>query len=267
MKKIKERLDKLLPEFFPSVAETRNKAQALIMAGKVRVNGQVVSKAGTMVDREADITLDEIFTWAGRGAKKLLGAFEKFNINVENKICVDFGASTGGFTDVLLSYGAKKVYAVDVGYGQLIWRLANDPRVVVMDRTNARYLTRENFPDVIDFASCDVSFISLKLILPVIDDVLSPSAQAVVLIKPQFEAGRGKVSDGVVKDKKIHAEVLENILTFVREHTKFFAAGLARSPIKGAEGNTEFLCLLTRNENNFNFDVDDILNSDNENKE
>lgn len=244
MKKIKERLDKLLPEL--GLVDTRNKAQALIMEGKVRVNGQVVTKAGAMFEKDADITLDEIPKWAGRGAKKLLKAFEVFNLNVENKICADFGASTGGFTDVLLANNAKKVYAIDVGYGQLIWRLASDKRVVVMDRTNARYLTRENFPDVIEFASCDVSFISLKLILPVIDDILSPDGEAVVLIKPQFEAGRGKISNGVVKDEKIHAEVIEDITTFIRENTDFFIAGLTQSPIKGMEGNTEFLCYLVK---------------------
>ena len=169
MKKIKERLDKLLPEL--GLVDTRNKAQALIMAGKVRVNGQVITKAGAMFEKDADITLDEVSHWAGRGAKKLLRAFEVFNLNVNEKICADFGASTGGFTDVLLANGAKKVYAIDVGYGQLIWRLASDTRVIVMDRTNARYLTRSDFPDIIDFASCDVSFISLKLILPVIDEI------------------------------------------------------------------------------------------------
>ena len=255
MKKIKERLDKLLPEL--GLVDTRNKAQALIMAGKVRVNDQVITKAGAMFERTPDlkITLDEISKWAGRGAKKLLRAFEVFNLDVKNKICADFGASTGGFTDVLLEYGAKKVYAIDVGYGQLIWRLASDSRVIVMDRTNARYLTRANFPDEINFASCDVSFISLKLILPVIDEILSSDGEAVVLIKPQFEAGREKISDGVVKDKKIHAEVLESIVSFIENETKFFIAGLTHSPIRGMEGNTEFLCYLTRSEN-LNFKID-----------
>jgi len=271
MKKIKERLDKLLPEL--GLADTRNKAQALIMAGKVRVNDQVITKAGAMFERtpELNITLDEIPKWAGRGAKKLLRAFEVFNLDVKNKICADFGASTGGFTDVLLENGAKKVYAIDVGYGQLIWRLANDSRVVVMDRTNARYLTRENFSDKINFASCDVSFISLKLILPVIDKILDPKGQAVVLIKPQFEAGREKISNsnGVVKDKKIHAEVLENMINFIRSETKFFIAGLTHSPIRGAEGNTEFLCYLTHEEINFNlnFNINDIVDKAHENFE
>ena len=229
------------------------------MAGKVRVNGQVITKAGAMFEKDADITLDEVSQWAGRGAKKLLRAFEVFNLNVNEKICADFGASTGGFTDVLLANGAKKVYAVDVGYGQLIWRLASDPRVVVMDRTNARYLTRCDFPDIIDFASCDVSFISLKLILPVIDEILSPSGEAVVLIKPQFEAGREKISGGIVKDKNIHAEVIDSIINFIKESTKFFITGLTYSPIKGTEGNIEFLCRLTHNETELNFNINDIV--------
>ena len=254
--KIKERLDKLLPEL--GLVETRNKAQALIMAGKVRVNGQVVTKSGSMFERDANITLDEVSQWAGRGAKKLLRAFEVFDIDINGKICADFGASTGGFTDVMLSKGAEKVYAIDVGYGQLIWRLASDSRVVVMDRTNARYLTRENFSDVIDFAGCDVSFISLKLILPVIDEVVKD--EAVVLIKPQFEAGREKISNGVIKDKAIHIEVLENILSFINDETKFSVSGLTFSPIRGAEGNTEFLCHVKHAEKKLNFDVNDIVN-------
>ncbi|MBQ6113215.1 MAG: TlyA family RNA methyltransferase, partial [Synergistaceae bacterium] len=183
--KNKERLDRLLPEL--GLTDTRNKAQALIMAGKVRVNGQVVTKSGAMYERNALITLDDSHQWASRGAQKLLRAFEVFPISVDGKVCADFGASTGGFTDVLLSKGAAKVYAVDVGYGQMIWRLLNDKRVIVMDRTNARYLTRSNFPERISFAGCDVSFISLRLILPVLDEVVDD--EAVVLIKPQFEAG------------------------------------------------------------------------------
>ena len=257
--KNKERLDKLLPEL--GLVDTRNKAQALIMSGKVRVNGQVITKAGAMFSRDEAITLDEVSQWASRGAKKLLRAFEVFDdLSVRNKICADFGASTGGFTDVLLANGAAKVYAIDVGYGQLIWRLASDPRVIVMDRTNARYLTSENFGDSIDFASCDVSFISLRLILPVIDDVVnSENGSAVVLIKPQFEAGRDKISKGVVRDRKIHSEVLEDIINFIENNTKFFIHGLTHSPITGPEGNIEFLCYLTREENNFIPDVNNIL--------
>ena len=254
--KNKQRLDKLLPEL--GLVDTRNKAQALIMAGKVRVNGQVVTKSGTMYDPDAAITLDEVPKWAGRGAHKLLRAFEVFNLNITGKVCADFGASTGGFTDVMLENGARKVYAIDVGYGQLIWRLANDSRVVVMDRTNARYLTRENFPDVIEFAGCDVSFISLKLIIPVLDEVVVNDA--VVLIKPQFEAGREKISHGVIKNKAIHVEVLENVTEFINTNTNFHIAGLTYSPITGAEGNIEFLCYISHNQESINFNVNDIVN-------
>lgn len=253
--KHKERLDKLLPEL--GLAETRTKAQALIMAGKVRVNNQVITKSGAMYERGVNITVDDVPKWAGRGALKLLRAFEVFNLNVDGKICADFGASTGGFTDVLLSNGAKRVYAVDVGYGQLIWRLASDSRVVVMDRTNARYLTRENFPERINFAGCDVSFISLRLILPVLDDVVED--EAVVLIKPQFEAGREKISRGVVKDKAIHVEVVEKILSFIRGETNFHVTGLTYSPIRGPEGNIEFLCRVSHEESDNNFSVGDIV--------
>lgn len=255
--KNKERLDKLLPEL--GLAETRNKAQALIMSGKVRVNGQVVTKAGAMYERGVNITLDEVSRWAGRGAKKLLKAFEVFNLSAENKTCADFGASTGGFTDVLLSKGAKRVYAIDVGYGQMIWRLASDSRVVVMDRTNARYLTKNDFPEQIELAVCDVSFISLKLILPVLDDVLDSEGEAVVLIKPQFEAGREKISNGVIRDMNIHVEVLEEMIKFIRERTKFFVLGLTHSPIKGTEGNTEFLCHIMHRESAYNPDINDIV--------
>lgn len=259
--KTKERLDKLLPEL--GLVETRTKAQALIMAGKVRVDGQTVTKSGAMYERGVNITVDDSTKWAGRGALKLLRAFEVFGLNVDGRICADFGASTGGFTDVMLSHGARKVYAVDVGYGQLLWRLASDSRVVVMDRTNARYLGRENFPDRIEFAACDVSFISLRLILPVLDDVAD--GEAVVLIKPQFEAGREKISRGVVKDKAIHVEVVEGILSFIREETRFNVAGLTYSPIRGPEGNIEFLCYVTHGGNDNNFSVGDIVDEAHEN--
>ena len=255
--KNKERLDKLLPEL--GLVETRSKAQALIMSGKVRVNGQVITKAGALYERGVNITLDEVSQWAGRGAKKLLRAFEVFNLNAENKTCADFGASTGGFTDVLLSKGARKVYAIDVGYGQMIWRLASDSRVIVMDRTNARYLTRKNFPEQIELAVCDVSFISLRLILPVIDDILDSHGETVVLIKPQFEAGREKISHGVIRDENIHVEVLEGMMKFIDESTKFYVSGLTHSPIRGTEGNTEFLCYLTHSENAYKPDINVIV--------
>lgn len=253
----RERLDKLLPEL--GLVDTRAKAQALIMAGNVRVDGRVITKAGTMFTHEANITVEGVSQWAGRGAQKLLRAFEVFPVDVKGRVCADFGASTGGFTDVLLANGAQRVYAIDVGYGQLIWRLASDSRVVVMDRTNARYLSRTDFPERVDFASCDVSFISLRLILPVIDDVVKDDA--VVLIKPQFEAGRERISKGVVRDKAIHADVLEGITSFIHEHTAFNIAGLTHSPIRGPEGNIEFLCYLTHSDNADNYSIDDIVNN------
>ena len=253
--KDKERLDKLLPEL--GLTETRTKAQALIMAGNVRVNGQVVTKSGALFSREAAITVEGVKQWAGRGAQKLLRAFEVFPVDVNGKVCADFGASTGGFTDVLLSKGAGRVYAVDVGYGQLLWRLASDERVVVMDRTNARYLTPEDFPERIEFASCDVSFISLRLILPVMDECVKD--EAVVLIKPQFEAGRERISKGVVRDKAVHVEVLESMTRFIRENTGFSVAGLTYSPIRGPEGNIEFLCYLTHSDTPVNYDINAIV--------
>lgn len=254
--KDKERLDKLLPEL--GLTDTRTKAQALIMAGNVRVNGQVITKSGALFSRGAAITVEGVSQWAGRGAQKLLRAFEVFPLDVKGKVCADFGASTGGFTDVLLANGAGRVYAIDVGYGQLIWRLASDSRVVVMDRTNARYLTRSDFPERIEFASCDVSFISLRLILPVIDDVVK--GEAIVLIKPQFEAGRDRISKGVVRDKAVHVQVLDEVLSFIRERTKFSVAGLTYSPIRGPEGNIEFLCYLTHSDTPHKFSIDDIVN-------
>ena len=243
-------MDKLLPEL--GLTETRNKAQALIMAGKVRVNGQVITKSGTMYEHGVNITVDDSPQWAGRGALKLLRAFDVWGLDVTGKVCADFGASTGGFTDVMLAKGARKVYAVDVGYGQLIWRLATDSRVIVMDRTNARYLTHDDFPDRIEFAGCDVSFISLKLILPVLDDVAD---EAVVLIKPQFEAGRDRISRGVIRDRAIHAEVIGEILGFIRDSTGFRVKGLTYSPIKGQEGNIEFLCCVSHEGDDENFRI------------
>lgn len=242
----KERLDKLLTD--RGMAETRSRAAALIMMNKVRVAGQVVNKAGTPVALDAEISVDDEKIWASRGAYKLLGAFESFPISVKDKICADIGASTGGFTDVLLNNGAAKVYAVDVGYGQLAWRLASDQRVVVMDRTNARELVKDNFDEPIDFVTCDASFISLRLLLPAIDGFLKPDGECVVLIKPQFEAGRERMSGtkGVVRDPAVHEAVIREITDFIINETSLSVSGLAESPIKGPEGNKEFLCWLTR---------------------
>jgi 23S rRNA (cytidine1920-2'-O)/16S rRNA (cytidine1409-2'-O)-methyltransferase len=185
--------------------------------------------------------------WAGRGAHKLLRALEVFELDVSGRVCVDIGASTGGFTEVLLDAGAKKVYAVDVGYGQLLTRLATDSRVVVMDRTNARTLTPDKFIEEIQVAVCDASFISLRLLLPAIDYVLSAIGEAIVLIKPQFEAGRERLGrGGVVRDPVIHIAVLREVLEFAARETGLSPVGLSWSPILGPEGNIEFLCHLNR---------------------
>ena len=180
---------------------------------------------------------------------------------MEGKICADIGASTGGFTDVLLSKGAAKVYAVDVGYGQLLWRLASDPRVVVMDRTNARNLTKDDFDEPIGFTSCDASFISLRLIIPAIDAFLAQDGEAVVLIKPQFEAGRERMSGtkGVIRDPELHAVVLREVTDFIINETGLFVSGIAPSPIRGPEGNIEFLCWLTREDRGFAFEPEEIV--------
>ncbi|GHS95519.1 TlyA family rRNA (cytidine-2'-O)-methyltransferase [Synergistales bacterium] len=235
------------------------------MAGRVKVPNLTSLKAGTLVPADCSVFVDEAQQWVSRGAFKLLKALDIFSLSVSDRVCVDIGASTGGFTDVLLDAGAKKVYAVDVGYGQLNWKLASDPRVVVMDRTNARYLTSEMFDDVLEVAVCDASFISLRLILPAIDGLLSSkrSADAVVLIKPQFEAGRERVGKGVVRDASVHADVLREITRFIKDETDLEAAALSWSPIKGPEGNIEFLCHLRKNNNKMSeakeIDVDSLV--------
>ena len=259
----KERLDKLMVD--RGLVETRNRAQALIMAGKVHVMGLSLNlKAGTPVPLDAEISVDEGPRWASRGAHKLLGAFEAFpSLSAEGRVCADLGASTGGFTDVLLAHGARKVYAVDVGYGQLVWRLASDSRVVVRDRTNARTLTAEDFEEPVELAVCDASFISLRLILPAIDGFLAPEGEAVVLVKPQFEAGRTRMSGtkGVVRDPALHAVVLREVTDFIREETALHVSGLAWSPILGPEGNLEFLCHLTRDDRGFAFSVEETVSA------
>ena len=244
---MKKRLDVLLVE--KGLVESRQKAQALIMAGQVYVKGQKVDKAGAPTDPEAPLEVrGEGLRYVSRGGLKLEKAMALWPISLENAVCGDIGASTGGFTDCMLQNGASKVYAVDVGYGQLAWKLRSDPRVVCLERTNARYLTGEQIPDPLDFASVDVSFISLNLILPALRGVMKPSAQAVCLIKPQFEAGREKVGKkGVVRDRGVHLEVLEHFL----DHAKaagFGVLGLTFSPIRGPEGNIEYLGWLSGEE-------------------
>lgn len=246
MTRSKERLDKLLVE--RGLAPTRAKAQALIMAGLVRVNGSPADKAGQQVPVDLDLTvIGQEDEWVSRGAKKLIKALDVFGINPAGLVCLDVGASTGGFTEVLLSRDASRVYAVDVGYGQLAWKIRTDPRVVVMERTNARYLSRESFPTPIDLIVVDASFISLRLLLPPLLDILKPDGEMAVLVKPQFEAGKERIGKGgVVRSPEIHREVLEEFIDYVRGLPGISLAGLTWSPIKGPSGNIEFLAHLSR---------------------
>ena len=244
---MKKRLDVLLVEkgFF----ESREKAKAVIMSGCVYVNNQKADKAGANFDENAAVEVrDNRMRYVSRGGYKLEKAMEVFPITLDGKITMDIGASTGGFTDCMLQNGARKVYAVDVGYGQLAWKLRNDERVVNLERTNMRYVTHEQVPEDIDFFSVDVAFISLKLILPAARGVCAENAQAVCLIKPQFEAGRENVGkNGVVRDKKVHISVTEDIIAFCLENG-FSVLGLDYSPIKGPQGNIEYLLYIQRSD-------------------
>lgn len=236
--------------FEQGYAPSREKAKALIMAGIVYVNNQKVDKAGFEL-KEGDVleVRGKTLQYVSRGGLKLEKAMQEFPITLEGKICMDVGASTGGFTDCMLQNGAVKVYSVDVGYGQLAWKLRIDERVVNLERTNFRYATREQIPDEIDFASVDVSFISLKHILPNLNTLLAPDGQAVCLIKPQFEAGKEKVGKkGVVRDLNVHLEVVENVINLAVENG-FSVMGLQFSPIKGPEGNIEYLIYLNKSAN------------------
>ena len=241
MKKI--RLDQLLVD--KGYAQSRERAKITIMEGNVFVDGQRVDKPGTAVDPEKPLEVRGAqLAYVSRGGLKLEKALEVFPVDPAGKTCIDCGASTGGFTDLLLQRGAAKVYAVDVGYGQLDWKLRSDERVVCMERTNARYLDRDQIPDELDFASIDVSFISLKLILPAVHRVLKEGGHVACLIKPQFEAGREKVGKkGVVRDPDVHLEVLENFLTHAKD-SGFTVLDITFSPIRGPEGNIEYLGYL-----------------------
>lgn len=237
----KERLDVLLVE--RGSADSRESARRLIMAGEVRVNGQVVSKPGQRVSIDAPISLRAAPRFVSRGGEKLDAALGVFGMRVDGLVCADVGASTGGFTDCLLQRGAHKVYAIDVGYGQLDYRLRGDSRVVVMERVNARYL--ESLPEKVSFVCLDASFIPLKLLLPAVIGWLPERAEVIPLIKPQFEAGKADVGkNGVVRSPEVHARVLYEVLSFARE-MGFGVRGLVRSPLKGPAGNTEFLAWLT----------------------
>ena len=241
----KVRLDVLLVD--RALAESRQKAQATIMCGLVFVNGQRVDKPGAAVAEDASVEVrGQALRYVSRGGLKLEKAMAIWPIDLHGAVCMDVGASTGGFTDCMLQNGAAKVYAVDVGYGQLAWKLRSDGRVVCLERTNARYLSREQVPEEPDFASVDVSFISLKLILPAIAGVLRDGGSVAALIKPQFEAGREKVGKkGVVRDPAVHAEVLEHFLDHARE-SGFTVLDLSYSPVRGPEGNIEYLGYLVK---------------------
>ena len=243
----KTRLDVLLVE--RGLMESRPKAQTTIMSGLVFVKGQRVDKPGTAVPNDAEIEVrGSALKYVSRGGLKLEKAMATFPIDLTGAICGDIGASTGGFTDCMLQNGAVKVYSVDVGYGQLAWKLREDPRVVCMERTNARYLTHEQVPDELDFASVDVSFISLKLILPALCGLLKEKGHVACLVKPQFEAGKEKVGKkGVVRDPAVHLEVLENFLVHAKE-SGFTVLGLTYSPIRGPEGNIEYLGFIEKGE-------------------
>lgn len=251
----KIRLDVLLVE--KGLADSRAKAQALIMAGQVRIAGQVALKPATPVEPDSSLTVDSGPRFVSRGGGKLEGALKAFSIDVTGWVCVDVGASTGGFTDCLLQHGAAKVYAIDVGKGILHWKLRNDPRVVVMEETNARFV--ESLPEKIDFVTVDASFISLKVLLPVIRKWIMPSSLTplpqgegtiLALIKPQFEAGRKEVSrgDGVIRDPQIHRRILLEVLNFAKDEG-FGLRGLVKSSLLGPKGNAEFLVWLDLNPN------------------
>jgi len=242
--KIKKRLDVLLTE--QGYADSRAKAQAIIMAGQVYVGGQKADKPGTSYEETVEIEVrGESCPYVSRGGLKLEKALRDFGVKPEGFVCSDSGASTGGFTDCLLQQGASKVFAIDVGYGQLDWKIRSDPRVVVMERTNIRYVTPEDLGEPLDLSVIDVSFISLKIVLPAIQQLLKQDGQVLCLIKPQFEAGREKVGKkGVVRDPQTHKEVLDAFVSLAKD-LNFTILGLTFSPVKGPEGNIEFLGHLT----------------------
>ena len=238
--KVKQRLDLLLVD--RQLAESRAKAQAIIMSGEVYVNGQKADKPGMSYETDVEIEVrGSACPYVSRGGLKLEKALRDFAVDPTGFVCSDSGASTGGFTDCLLQKGAKKVFAIDVGYGQLAWKIRQDPRVVCMERTNIRYVTPEDLGEPLDLSVVDVSFISLKIVLPAIEKLPKPTGQVLCLIKPQFEAGREKVGKkGVVRDPMVHLEVLEDFVALARQ-LEFTICNLTFSPVKGPEGHIEFL--------------------------
>ncbi len=253
----KERLDVLITE--RQLAESRERAKAYIMAGVVFVDGQREDKPGLKIKRKCTIEVREKMKYVSRGGFKLEKAIATFDVSLKDKICMDVGASTGGFTDCMLQNGASKVYSVDVGYGQFAWKLRQDSRVVCMEKTNIRYLTRERVLDEVDFSSIDVSFISLTKVLSPIYDLLSKEADIVALIKPQFEAGREQVEKhGVVRKPKVHEEVIYNVWNY-SESIGLSVKGLDFSPIKGPEGNIEYLIHLKKADEPSELDKDKMI--------
>lgn len=244
----KIRLDSAVFEL--GISESREKAKALIMAGQIYVNGMKAIKPGVTVNSTDKIELKgNTLPYVSRGGLKLEKAMKVFPITLDKKICMDIGASTGGFTDCMLQNGAIKVYSIDVGYGQLAWKLRSDSRVVNLERTNFRYVTHEQIPEDIDFASIDVSFISLKLILPALMPLLKTEGECVCLVKPQFEAGKEKVGKkGVVREKSTHIEVIENVIRYASDNG-FSVLNLDFSPVKGPEGNIEYLLYIKKTDN------------------
>ena len=252
---MKERLDVLLVN--RGLAPSREKAKTMIMEGNVFVNNNREDKAGSTFPDDCNIEIHgKTLQYVSRGGLKLEKAMKHFDITMDGKVCMDIGASTGGFTDCMLQNGAKKVYAVDVGYGQFAWKLRQDPRVVCMEKTNIRYVTPDDIEDRIEFASIDVSFISLTKVLPPVKELLTDDGEIVCLIKPQFEAGREKVGKkGVVRDQKVHVEVVEMIVDFARQ-IGFKTLDLSYSPIKGPEGNIEYLLYITKDQTKENKEFD-----------
>jgi 23S rRNA (cytidine1920-2'-O)/16S rRNA (cytidine1409-2'-O)-methyltransferase len=254
---MKKRLDVYLTE--QGFAPSRERAKAIIMSGCVFVDNQKAEKAGFIVPDGATVEVrGDKLKYVSRGGLKLEKAIEFFNIDLKDSVCIDIGASTGGFTDCMLQNGAAKVYCIDVGYGQLAWRLRTDSRVVNIERKNIRYITNDEVPEVADFISIDVSFISLRLVFPVAYKLLGGSGSIVALVKPQFEAGRDKVGKkGVVRDIETHIEVLENVTNAARE-AGFQLYGITHSPIKGPEGNIEYLMCIGKCEGGRNIDVSEV---------
>ena len=253
----KQRLDAELVS--RGIIQSRERAKAEIMAGKVYVNGQKADKVGELVTPADNIEFrGEQLKYVSRGGLKLEKAMELYGFRLDGKVCMDVGASTGGFTDCMLQSGASKVYSVDVGYGQLAWNLRQSEKVVNLERTNIRYITKEQVPDTVDFVSIDVSFISLGLVIPVLPPLLADDAMMVCLVKPQFEAGREKVGKhGVVRDPATHIEVLERAVGFAKK-SGFGIVGIEFSPIKGPQGNIEYLMVLSRSKPELDISGDDI---------